>query len=232
METIQSTETRQASFQGVKVLKKWGFELECFNNSIVSCWYLKINRDQQTSLHMHQNKETSLILLNGSALLQEGLSSSRTATALDKTRFSEKFFHKTTAVNGDCELLEIERPIDKLDLYRFKDSYGRAGQPYEQSFVPLGADDPQFVGGRMTLGDTTLRVLEFINAQAFVAWTRRIPANSIVISARGSLRSRHGVEIVVPGHSNWAKNLPDLLADTTPDDNMQVIFIHRESATI
>ena len=215
------------NFSGIKVMKKWGSEHEVLNNGIVSCWYLKIDKYQETSLHMHRNKETAMIILSGSARLQEGLTTGRPIVALDKTRFGAGFFHKHTAIGGDCQLLEVEYPIDKADLYRFKDAYGRAGKPYEsqEDFKPLTKDDPQFVNGKMKVGATTLRAVEFINAQAFAGWARKLPPWSIVVITRGSLRSKHGEEVVKPGHANWSHNLPDLLLDTWPEDRMQVILI-------
>ena len=41
-------------------------------------------------------------------------------------------FHSTKCLSKDgCILLEIESPIDKNDLVRFKDQYGREQKPYE-----------------------------------------------------------------------------------------------------
>ena len=47
--------------------------------------------------------------------------------------------NKETAI-----ILEIETPIDKDDLVRFKDEYGRENKPYENknSMVELDSDDP------------------------------------------------------------------------------------------
>lgn len=227
---MESAARKISEFSGVKVKKAWGREFEVFNNGVVSCWYLRIERDQETSLHMHKHKQTAMIILAGSALLQEGLMSSRPISALDKTRFSARFFHRHAAINGPCELLEIEHPIDKADLYRFKDSYGRAGAPYEsrENYEALTDDDPQFVGGRMVVGDTVLRTFEFATGQAFVTWARKLPYWSIVILTRGSLRSSHGEEIVAPGDANWSQNLRDLLCDTWPDENVAAILVRRD----
>ena len=215
------------NFAGIKVKKSWGHELEVFNNGIVSCWYLKLSKDHETSLHMHRHKETAMIILSGSARLQEGLTTGRPIVALDKTRFGAGFFHKHAAINGDCELLEVEYPIDKEDLYRFTDAYGRAGKPYEslENFVELTKNDPQFVSGRMKVGRTTLMTVEFLNSQSFAGWARKLPAENIVVITRGSLRSEHGVEIVKPGQANWSQNLLSLLLNTWPDDRMQAIVI-------
>ena len=56
-------------------------------------------------------------------------------------------FHCTKNSNKDtATILEIETPIDKDDLVRFKDNYGRENQPYEdkKSMVQLEKNDPIF----------------------------------------------------------------------------------------
>ena len=56
-------------------------------------------------------------------------------------------FHCTKNSNKDtATILEIETPIDKDDLVRFKDNYGREKQPYEdkKSMVDLEKNDPVF----------------------------------------------------------------------------------------
>ena len=215
------------NFRDIKVRKAWGFETEVFNNGVVSCWHLRINRGQETSLHMHESKDTAMILLNGRAHVQL-LNASYPIAALDKGRFSRGFFHRHKAIT-DCDLLEVESPINKLDVYRFKDSYGRAGQPYEsgESFEAITDLDPQFIGGSMGVGKANLRVFEFLNAKAFVSWARKLPRSCVVIT-RGSLVSPEGVPVVKAGHIVWSNNLADLLCDTWPDGNMQAILVTRE----
>lgn len=218
------------NFTGIKVLKAWGHEIEVFNNNIISCWYLRINAGHETSLHMHEKKETALILLNGHSKLQDSLTHSRSITALDKTRFSARHFHRNTAIS-DCDFLEVETPIDKLDVYRFKDSYGRAGKPYEssESFAPLGKDDPQFDGhGSMRIGDASLKTFGFISASAFIAWVKKLRDCQCVILSRGVLKSVHGVEMVLTGDINWSHNLKAFLEEgLTPDDYMEAILVSR-----
>ena len=56
-------------------------------------------------------------------------------------------FHCTKNSNKDtATILEIETPIDKDDLVRFKDNYGRENQPYEdkKSMIQLEKNDPIF----------------------------------------------------------------------------------------
>lgn len=220
----------ESKFHGVVVRKAWGKEHLVFENDIVSCWYLKINRGKETSHHMHRSKETAMILLAGDAHLTEGLNKARPMRALDKSRFSRRFYHRHSAIT-DCHLLEIETPVDKLDVHRFKDAYGREGKPYEsaESYEPLTDADPVFdKTNTMRVGGAHLKIVEFINGQAFSAWAKKQKAWNLVVILRGSLRSPQSVEVTIPGDVLWTHNLPDLLNVTNPDDNMQVILVWRE----
>ena len=54
--------------------------------------------------------------------------------APDKIMIRPGLFHSTKAMSlNKVTMLEIEVPIDKLDLVRFKDEYGRVETPYEGS---------------------------------------------------------------------------------------------------
>jgi hypothetical protein len=218
------------TFAGIKVLKFWGSEHEVFRNDLVSCWYLRIDRGRETSHHMHATKETGLILLNGDAHLTEGLNKSRPLRALDKSRFSRRFYHRTTAISA-CDLLEVETPANKFDVHRFKDSYGREGKPYEsaESYAPLTDSDPVFDKlNTMRVGGAHLKIVEFVNGQAFANWARKLKAWQMLVILRGSLRSKQNIEVTAPGDVLWTHNLPDLLNMTVPDDDMQVITVWRE----
>lgn len=226
----ESSEARLVDFKDVLVVKPWGVERLVFDNGLVACWLLTLNAGGKTSLHCHPNKETAMILLNGVALVQTGLGESRTIGALGKTRFSAGYFHRHTGIS-DCDLLEVESPVDKFDLYRFRDEYQRAGEPYEgeESYRGVSPDDPQFGQyGLMTVGSATLRIVEFIDRAAFRRWAHKLPHGSIVVNLSGALRSKHGVEIVRLAHANWSQNIVSLLEDTEPDEKMQVLFISRD----
>jgi mannose-6-phosphate isomerase-like protein (cupin superfamily) len=113
------------------VKKPWGFEYLLYQNKDVAIWYLHIDPDQMTSLHAHPNKKTGLVLLSGLARVHF-LSGSQFITPSDKVMVRHGVFHRTEATNAKpISLLEIETPVDKNDIVRLEDSYGRAGKPYE-----------------------------------------------------------------------------------------------------
>ena len=53
-----------------KICKKpWGYEFIIYNNKKVGIWFLKIEKDHKTSLHMHYNKDTLLLTYKGTGII-------------------------------------------------------------------------------------------------------------------------------------------------------------------
>jgi mannose-6-phosphate isomerase-like protein (cupin superfamily) len=115
------------------VKKPWGYEYLVYQNDNVALWFLYIGHDQQTSMHCHPNKTTGLILLDGEAELSF-LTNTVNVKPVTKVMIRKGLFHSTKAIseNGAC-VFEIETPVDKHDLVRLDDKYGREGTPYEDS---------------------------------------------------------------------------------------------------
>lgn len=110
--------------------KPWGYEYLLYQNNDVAIWHLMLNGGQETSLHSHPNKKTGLVVLDGAAKVSF-LSDSQKLFAGEKTMIRHGVFHKTkNMTRGFLSLLEIETPVNKADIVRLKDAYGRAGQPY------------------------------------------------------------------------------------------------------
>ena len=117
------------------VSKPWGYEYTIYRNlNYLSVTLLKINYNQTTSLHCHPKKKTGFILISGKALIQLGLwkSSSQYFTAPSKLMIRTGLFHSTKAISKNGVFaLEFETPVNKNDLVRYKDDYGRQSKPYE-----------------------------------------------------------------------------------------------------
>ena len=121
-------------FTNKLIRKPWGEEYLIFHNNVVAVWLLKIEPNHHTSLHCHPEKKTGLILLDGAVEIDLGFYDKRTLFAPDKIMIRSGLFHSTRATSSKkITMLEIEIPINKLDLVRFKDEYGRAEKPYEGS---------------------------------------------------------------------------------------------------
>ena len=123
------------------VKKPWGYEYLALDNGEVAIWILHIARKRKTSLHCHVKKHTGLILLSGEVICKS-LSQEKKLNPLDCVNINKQCFHSTESVgvqksdiypfseNG-AWVMEIETPVDKGDLVRINDSYGRKGKKYE-----------------------------------------------------------------------------------------------------
>lgn len=117
------------------VLKPWGYEYVAYRKSnYLSVTLLNIDYNNSTSLHCHPNKKSGFIILDGKAEFQLGLRKKNTEvhSAPSKRMIARGLFHsiKSISKNG-LLLLEFETPVDKKDLVRFSDSYGRKNKSYE-----------------------------------------------------------------------------------------------------
>jgi len=121
----------KVDFKDLIVNKPWGYEYLLFENRFCAIWILNIDYMQNTSMHCHVNKETSLICLDGQ-VSSNTLEKNNILNPLDGLIFGKKVFHQTNAISQDgASILEIESPVNKFDLVRINDQYGRRGKEYE-----------------------------------------------------------------------------------------------------
>ena len=113
------------------VKKPWGYEYPAFENDEVGIWILHIKNGESTSLHCHPNKETGLIVLQGVVAI-DFMNHRIIKRIEEKTMLRRGLFHKSTAINGDAVMLEIESPNNKTDLVRLEDKYNR-NSDYEKA---------------------------------------------------------------------------------------------------
>ena len=84
-------------------------------------------------MHCHPKKTTGLILLDGEAEISF-MSNSFKIKPVTKTMIRKGLFHSTKAISENgAYVFEIETPVDKHDLVRLEDKYGREGKEYEDS---------------------------------------------------------------------------------------------------
>jgi len=124
------------SFYDNKIVSKpWGYEYVVYRNSNhLSVTLLSIDYNKTTSLHCHPKKKSGFILVGGKALFQLGLwkKNSEVHSSPSKRMISRGLFHSIKALSKNGLLvLEFETPVNKNDLIRFKDSYGRQQKSYE-----------------------------------------------------------------------------------------------------
>ena len=117
------------------VFKPWGYEYVVYRNlNNLSVTLLSINYNKTTSLHCHPQKKSGFILLGGKALFQLGLRKKNTElhSSPSKRMIARGLFHSIKSVSKKGLLaLEFETPVNKNDLVRFKDKYGREKKSYE-----------------------------------------------------------------------------------------------------
>ena len=126
----------KSSFYDNKVVfKPWGYEYVVYRNANnLSVTLLNIKFNKSTSLHCHPQKKSGFILLGGKALFQLGLRKKNTElhTSPSKRMMARGLFHSIKSVSkNELLALEFETPVNKNDLVRFKDSYGREKKSYE-----------------------------------------------------------------------------------------------------
>lgn len=127
---------KKSSFYDDKVvIKPWGYEYVVYRNKNNLCvTMLHIEYNKSTSLHCHPNKKSGFVLLKGKAEFQLGLWKKRSEirSSPSKRMIARGLFHKIKSVSKKGVMaLEFETPVDKNDLIRFKDSYGREQKFYE-----------------------------------------------------------------------------------------------------
>ncbi|MBI4064648.1 MAG: hypothetical protein HY401_10170 [Elusimicrobia bacterium] len=120
-------------YSKVVVKKPWGYEYLIFANGSIAVWILYLKNGAQTSMHSHPNKKTSLVVLEGrvgcSTVTDELERGPGEGLLIEKG-----VFHQTRAISpSGAFVMEIETPVNKRDLVRLKDQYGRERQGYEKA---------------------------------------------------------------------------------------------------
>lgn len=111
----------------LRIHKPWGWDQIMYTGQ-VEVKELFIKQGHCTSLHCHPKKKTGLCVLKGLVKV-DFLNNSFWLEPGDKLMIRPGVFHRSNA-KLDSQLLEIENPIDKDDLVRLDDKYGRE-QGYE-----------------------------------------------------------------------------------------------------
>lgn len=187
-----------------KVIKPWGSEYKIYSNSVSSTKLLRINSDKSTSLHCHPIKKTGFVLLKGVVDVDLGFYNTKKLTPISRLMIRPGLFHCTKNLNKHtATILEIETPINKDDLVRFKDNYGRENKPYEdkKSMVKLDKNDPVFDEPKLNSVNEYLvdGVKIKINKTNNVNQLIKLDSNSIVAVLDGGLESKDNQLVLSPG---------------------------------
>lgn len=124
----------------IVVKKPWGFEYLAFQNEHVAIWILHINKNHMTSLHCHPSKMTGLIVVSGEIQINFLNGSTGNLNALSNRMIYPGRFHQSHALTDNTVLLEIETPVDKNDIIRIHDNYGRENEEYKYDIINVPDD--------------------------------------------------------------------------------------------
>jgi len=128
---LQDIQNDDYDYSKVVVKKPWGYEYLIFSNEEIAVWILYLKPGAQTSMHCHPSKRTSLMVLEGKVFCST-ITEQLDRCAGEGLLIDKGAFHQTTTISETgAFVMEIETPVNKRDLVRLKDKYGREGQGYE-----------------------------------------------------------------------------------------------------
>ena len=210
------------------VKKPWGYEYLAYENADVALWFLYIKKDHATSLHCHPNKTTGLILLNGKAEVSF-LNDVTTLNATNKIMIRKGLFHSTKAISDEgAFVFEIETPVDKQDLVRFKDSYGREGKPYEdETFEIPKVEDCLWIGEinkTYPFAECLLEVKNITDINEFSS----IDNNLNIMFLKGGLLTNYGQKVAGPGDIVIVSTIKQLIEVFNKIDPETIIIIFKK----
>ncbi len=218
----------------VIVRKPWGYEYLAYQNSEVALWLLHILPGEKTSMHCHPTKSTGLVVLDGSAEINF-IADSKILQAPAKQMIRRGLFHQTHAIGSDGVIMfEIETPVDKDDLVRLHDKYGRTNSGYEgkQFELPKNEDclwitDPD-TQDHYKIGSCTLLVKHINDTSVFDT------ANSddiIIFLQGGIVKTVNGRNhrVVIPGDVGQVKVIKQVASEMDGvEDNTIIMIVQNE----
>lgn len=213
------------------VKKPWGYEYLAYENENVALWCLYIAPDQSTSMHCHPNKTTGLILIDGKVEVSF-LNDSFELKSLEKIMIRKGLFHSTKATSKEgAYIFEIETPVDKHDLVRLKDKYGREGTPYEDKTFEmpkkndcLWIEDP-VDAHTYKIANSKIDVVKIESISSL----KNIQDDKNIIFLRGGLKTNYGTTVAGPGDVISSNALKQLMQVFTVLDIETIIITMEKS---
>jgi mannose-6-phosphate isomerase-like protein (cupin superfamily) len=227
---VENRNMRSDNYDINIVKKPWGYEYLAYQNEHVALWFLFIKHNQSTSLHCHPKKTTGLVLLDGNVDVSF-FTDTKNLKPGDKIMIRKGLFHSTKAVSEKgAHVFEIETPVDKQDLVRFKDNYGREGKPYEDSTHEiLKNEDCIFISNpplnteiEYNLSNCTLTVKSITDVSSF----KEIGDSTNVMFLDGGIKSDYGQNVASPGDvviSSTIKKLTEIFNKVDPKTIIMII---------
>ena len=187
-----------------KVIKPWGSEYTIYKNLTTSMKLLRIQSGKSTSLHCHPIKKTGFILIKGEVEVSLGFYNIKKLLAPSRLMIRPGLFHATKNSNKNYAVIfEVETPIDKDDLVRFKDNYGRENQPYEGKNFMENLSDKDPVFAEPEINETKNYVVEDVEVSLekidSIKYLKNRKKKEIFIILAGGLKSKNNLMVLAPG---------------------------------
>tara|TARA_R100000664_G_scaffold12618_1_gene20235 strand:- start:2273 stop:2950 length:678 start_codon:yes stop_codon:yes gene_type:complete len=215
------------SYEASIVKKPWGYEYLAYENDEVALWFLRIKKEHKTSMHCHPSKTTGLIVLDGTAEVSF-LSDKFQLPSHNKIMIRKGLFHSTQAISdeGIC-MFEIETPVDKNDLVRLRDSYGRAGKPYEDESFEIPKEDDCLWIEDPAASDS--KVYHFSNSKLTVSKPNDITFFNIdedknVMFLKGGIVTDYNIRVAGAGDIVSTKVLKELINTFTKVEKETIVM--------
>lgn len=241
-ESIRSTKVDPSTqmndffdYSKLVVRKPWGYEYLAFQNENAAVWVLFIKRNHQTSMHCHKNKKTSLVLLSGRALFST-LGLKKRISAGDSFIIDKGVFHRTKSLSEEgIYVMEVESPINKRDLIRLKDDYGRENKGYEgkeyfsynlNNYNHFTFDGPEvYYENKKRFGNSSIRLVKFMDNEHFKRKFDKTEADLVVV-LKGTLIDGAGRQIADVGEAV----VPD--RNLSVHENTELLLVKKKDTTI
>ncbi|MFC1496784.1 thiamine pyrophosphate-binding protein, partial [Candidatus Margulisiibacteriota bacterium] len=222
-------------FSKAVVKKPWGYEYLIFDNNQVAVWVLFIRQGHATSIHCHPGKKTSIIVLSGkvhcSTLEKKVLRQSGEGILVGRG-----VFHRTTALSeGGAYVMEIETPVNKRDLVRYKDKYGREKQGYEninrmsfnlKNYNYISLIDPSaYYNVKKRFGSCSIELARFSDSAGLQKGIKRAQWDALAI-LKGKLNLPGSGTALCVGDTIGREEIDNLAAITIKDE-LEVIIIKK-----
>ena len=221
---------KNENYNDVVVSKPWGHEYLCFANETVAIWLLNIKKNASTSMHCHPNKNTGLIVLNGEIELSFLRNSIRLG-ALKKISIFRSRFHSSRAVSEDgAILLEIETPVDKKDLVRLYDEYGRENKGYEgsKSFTSkndhcISIPNPSYSNGKINAHGSFLQHIQIEDNK----YIDKLDDESVIVFTNGGYITKDEKYILRPSDVIDRNSLKLISEQFTLNSNTSALIVSK-----
>jgi mannose-6-phosphate isomerase-like protein (cupin superfamily) len=210
------------------VQKPWGYEYLVYENEDIALWFLFIKHTHSTSLHCHPKKTTGLILLDGNVEVSF-FNDTKKLKPGEKIMIRKGLFHSTKSLSEKGSFVfEVETPVDKKDLVRFRDNYGREGKPYEDFTHEMPKEENCLWIQEPDINST--QVFDFCNCLltvkniSSISDFEKIDNGLNVMFLRGGIKSEDGQNVAGPGDIVISETIKQLIGVFKKVDNKTIIM--------